>query len=85
MEVRFTFLAERYDGRSLVIPSNLVFSPWDQIFSDPLTPIAAINWVVHHSLILEFDRDMESVHAQEVARRYGAQFDSSAAAQKIEE
>jgi len=32
MEVLFTFLAERYERRSVVITSNLVFSEWDQIF-----------------------------------------------------
>lgn len=34
MEVLFTFLAERYERRSVVITSNLVFSQWDQIFKD---------------------------------------------------
>jgi DNA replication protein DnaC len=32
MEVLFTLLAERYERRSVVITSNLVFSQWDQIF-----------------------------------------------------
>ena len=54
MEVLFTFLAERYERRSVVITSNLVFSEWGQIFKDPLTTAAAIDRVVHHSLIIEF-------------------------------
>lgn len=37
MEVLFTFLAERYERRSVLISSNLVFSKWDQIFKDPMT------------------------------------------------
>jgi len=37
MEVLFTFLAERYERRSVVITSNLVFSQWDQIFKDSNT------------------------------------------------
>ena len=41
MEVLFTFLAERYERRSVMITSNLVFSKWDQIFKDPLTTMAA--------------------------------------------
>jgi DNA replication protein DnaC len=49
MEVLFTFLAERYERRSVVITSNLVFSQWEQIFKDPLTTAAAIDRVVHHS------------------------------------
>ena len=53
MEVLFTLLAERYERRSVVITSNLVFSQWDQIFKDPMTTAAAIDRVVHHSVILE--------------------------------
>ena len=53
MEVLFTFLAERYERRSVVITSNLVFSQWDRIFKDPMTTAAAIDRVVHHAVILE--------------------------------
>lgn len=53
MEVLFTLLAERYERRSVIITSNLVFSQWDQIFKDPMTTAAAIDRVVHHSVILE--------------------------------
>lgn len=69
MEVLFTFLAERYERRSVVITSNLVFSEWDKIFKNPLTTAAAIDRVVHHSLIIEFDSSMTSVRAEEAARR----------------
>lgn len=55
MEVLFTFLAERYERRSLMISSNLVFSQWDQIFKDAMTTMAAIDRLVHHAIILEFD------------------------------
>lgn len=54
MEVLFTFLAERYERRSLLISSNLVFSHWDQIFKDPMTTMAAIDRLVHHAIILDF-------------------------------
>ncbi|HHE72919.1 MAG TPA: hypothetical protein ENL34_11635 [Chloroflexi bacterium] len=84
MEVLFTFLAERYERRSVVITSNLVFSEWDQIFKDPLTTAAAIDRVVHHSLIIEFGRDMKSVRAEEAARRNGIRLGSSDAAQDAE-
>jgi len=53
MEVLFTLLAERYERRSVVITSNLVFSKWDQIFKDPMTTAAAVDRVVHHAVILE--------------------------------
>lgn len=69
MEVLFTFLAERYERRSVLITSNLVFSEWDRIFKDPLTTAAAIDRVVHHSLILEFGPDQPSVRATEAAAR----------------
>lgn len=53
MEVLFTFLAERYERRTVMITSNLVFSQWDRIFKDPMTTAAAIDRLVHHSIILE--------------------------------
>jgi len=49
MEVLFYFLAERYERKSVIITSNLVFSQWDRIFKDPMTTAAAIDRVVHHS------------------------------------
>jgi DNA replication protein DnaC len=55
MEVLFTFLADRYERRSLLISSNLIFSKWDQIFKDPMTTMAAVDRLVHHAIILEFD------------------------------
>ena len=53
MEVLFNFLAERYERRSVMITSNLVFSQWDRIFKDAMTTAAAIDRIVHHSIILE--------------------------------
>ncbi len=53
MEVLFTFLAERYERKSVLISSNLVFSQWDRLFQDPMTTAAAIDRLVHHALILE--------------------------------
>jgi DNA replication protein DnaC len=55
MEVLFTLLSERYERSSVMITSNLVFSKWDQIFKDPMTTAAAIDRVVHHSIILELN------------------------------
>ena len=53
MEVLFTFLAARYERRSVLISSNLLFSEWERIFKDPMTTAAAIDRLVHHSVILE--------------------------------
>lgn len=54
-EVLFTLMAERYERRSMLITSNLVFSQWERIFRNPMTTAAAIDRLVHHSVILEFD------------------------------
>jgi len=54
MEVLFALLAERYERKSVMISSNLVFSQWEQIFKDPMTTAAAIDRVVHHAVVLEF-------------------------------
>lgn len=67
MEVLFTFLAERYERRSVMITSNLVFSQWDRIFKDPMTTACAIDRVVHHSIILEMTG--KSVRADEANER----------------
>ena len=53
MEVLFTLLAERYERKSVVITTNLVFSEWNRIFKDPMTTMAAIDRVVHHSVVLD--------------------------------
>ncbi len=55
VEVLFTLMAERYERRSMLITSNLVFSQWDRIFKDPMTTAAAIDRLVHHSVVLEFN------------------------------
>jgi DNA replication protein DnaC len=55
MEVLFTLLAERYERGSVMITSNLPFSGWERIFKDPMTTAAAIDRLVHHSVILELN------------------------------
>lgn len=55
MEVLFTLLAHRYERGSVMITSNLPFSQWEKIFQDPMTAAAAIDRLVHHSIILELN------------------------------
>jgi DNA replication protein DnaC len=55
MEVLFTLLAERYERGSVCLTSNLPFSKWEAIFKDPMTTAAAIDRLVHHSVILELN------------------------------
>jgi len=70
MEVLFTLLAERYERRSVVVTSNLVFSQWDRIFKDPMTTAAAVDRMVHHSIILEMNGP--SIRNTEALSRAGA-------------
>jgi len=63
MEVLFTFLAERYERKSVMITTNLVFSEWQRIFKNPMTTLAAIYRVVHHSVILDM-MSVESYRAE---------------------
>ena len=55
MEVLFALLADRYENRSVMITSNLPFSKWELIFKDSMTTAAAIDRLVHHSVILELN------------------------------
>ena len=55
MEVLFPLLAERYERGRVWLTSNLPFSKWESIFKDPMTTAAAIDRLVHHSVILELN------------------------------
>lgn len=66
-DVLFLLLAERYERRSVVITSNLPFSKWDTIFKDPMTAMAAVDRLVHHSTILELNG--ESYRAKEATKK----------------
>lgn len=63
----FVLLSARYEQRSLLITSNLVFSQWDQVFKDKMTTTAAIDRLVHHSTILELNT--ESYRAAQAKNR----------------
>ena len=69
-EVIFPLIAERYERRSLGITSNLVFSEWERIFANPMATAAAIDRLVHHSVILEFERP-QLPHQRSPATRPG--------------
>ncbi|MBN1916317.1 MAG: IS21-like element helper ATPase IstB [Verrucomicrobia bacterium] len=71
MEVLFTFLAERYERRTVMITSNLVFSEWDRIFKDPMTTAAAIDRLVHHAVILEMTGSSIRIEEAQAGRTEG--------------
>jgi DNA replication protein DnaC len=67
MEVLFTLLAYRYERGSMFITSNLPFSKWEIIFKDPMTTAAAIDRLVHHSVVLELN--VPSYRAEQAKKR----------------
>ncbi len=72
MEVLFTLLAERYEQGSVMLTSNLPFSKWENIFKDPMMTAAAIDRIVHHSVILELNIPsyrMNTAKAREIRGR----------------
>src|SRR2546430_12312412 len=69
MEVLFTFLAERYERKSVMITPNLVFSEWERIFKNPMTTMAAIDRLIHHSVILDM-MSVDSYRAEEASQQH---------------
>jgi len=69
MEVLFTLLAHRYERGTVMVSSNLPFSKWERIFKDPMTTAAAIDRLVHHSVILELN--IKSYRLEEAQKNRG--------------
>ena len=80
MEVLFTLLAYRYERGSVILTSNLPFSGWEQIFKDPMTTAAAIDRLVHHSVILELN--VESFRMEQAGKRTRRKSRKDTSAQK---
>jgi DNA replication protein DnaC len=78
MEVLFTLLAERYERGSVMLTSNLPFSKWEEIFKDPMTTAAAIDRLVHHSIILELN--IPSYRMEQAQKEHGAATDAGTTA-----
>ena len=68
MEVLFTLLAERYETGSVMITSNLPFSKWERIFKDPMMTAAAVDRIVHHSVILELNIESYRINSAKKQR-----------------
>lgn len=73
MEVLFTLLAERYERGSVLLTSNLAFSQWEQIFKDPMTTAAAIDRLVHHSVIIELNIPSYRLETAKTSRKAPAE------------
>ena len=67
LQLLFTLLAYRYERGSMLITSNLPFSKWEMIFKDPMTTAAAIDRLVHHSVVLELN--VPSYRAEQAMKR----------------
>jgi DNA replication protein DnaC len=72
MEVLFTLLSERYERGSVCLTSNLPFSKWEQIFKDAMTAAAAIDRLVHHSVIVELNGPSYRAEAAKRAKPNGS-------------
>lgn len=68
MEVLFTLLNYRYERGSVMVTSNLPFSKWETIFKDPMTTAAAVDRLVHHSIILEMNLPSYRMEAAKIKR-----------------
>jgi DNA replication protein DnaC len=55
--VLFELIAHRYERKSLLITANQPFSQWDNIFSDSMMTVAAIDRLVHHATIIELQAE----------------------------
>jgi DNA replication protein DnaC len=66
-DLLFQFISDRYEKRSILITTNLAFSEWDVLFQDKMIATVAIDRLVHHSQIFNFER--EDSHRAEVARK----------------
>jgi len=53
--VLFELIATRYERRSMLITANQPFKQWGDVFPDPAMTIAAIDRLVHHSVIFEMN------------------------------
>lgn len=83
MEVLFTLLSERYERGSVLLSSNLPFSKWEQIFKDPMTTAAAIDRLIHHSVIIELN--IPSFRLEAAQRKKTPKVDSEASKNGSEE
>jgi DNA replication protein DnaC len=53
--VLFELIAARYERRSLLITANQPFGAWGNVFPDPAMTVAAIDRLVHHSIVFEMN------------------------------
>ena len=55
--VLFELISARYERRSILITANQPFGDWGKVFPDPAMTVAAVDRLVHHSVIVEMNVD----------------------------
>lgn len=53
--VLFELISRRYERRSILITANQLFGEWNKVFPDPAMTIAAIDRLVHHSVVVKMN------------------------------
>jgi DNA replication protein DnaC len=53
--VLFELIGARYERRSMLITANQTFADWNKVFPDHAMMIAAVDRLVHHSIIFEMN------------------------------
>jgi DNA replication protein DnaC len=67
--VLFELIGARYERRSLLITANQPFADWNRVFPDQAMMLAAIDRLVHHSII--FEMNVESYRRRSALERKG--------------
>lgn len=67
-DLLFQLVSERYERKSILMTTNLVFSEWDKIFKDTTTTTAVVDRLVHHSHI--FDLCVDSYRGKQAKNNY---------------
>ena len=65
----FELISKRYERRSTLITANQPFGEWNSVFPDPAMTVAAIDRLVHHSVIIEMN--VESYRQRAATTRKG--------------
>jgi DNA replication protein DnaC len=72
--VLFELIGARYERRSMLISANQPFADWNKIFPDHAMMIAAIDRLVHHSII--FEMNVESFRRRSAIERKNRTLDT---------
>jgi len=52
---KFEYLSLRYESKSTIITSNLIFSEWIKIFQDKVLTMALLDRLTHNAIILNMN------------------------------